>query len=336
MKQFVADYLTFTKKERRGIYFLLAMLLMLMLGPKFFHFIKSVSAQKNDSALVNQLAQLSATIDSGSKLKTGNYALEEDVYKGNRFVDFAANQKEYTQNREGDLFIFDPNTLDIAGWQRLGVREKTALTIQNYISKGGRFKVAEDIGKIYGLNTTMVQRLLPYVQIDNTTANTNMGNLYKDSSSNAYTTNVSEVKNTYTKTVKTYDVSIDINTADTTAWKRLPGIGSGLSSRIVNYRNKLGGFIRIAQISETYGLPDSTFQKIKNSLFCNPNGISKVNINATSIEQLKHPYISKAIANNILQYRNQHGKYTSIADLRKLALVDDIWLQKITPYLTVE
>jgi competence protein ComEA len=281
------------------------------------------------------LAQLSVTIDSGSKDKRYAYGMEEDIYKGNRFIDFAARDNHRNQEQTGTLFTFDPNTLDVEGWQRLGVKEKTAITIQNYISKGGKFRTAEDIGKIYGLSTVMVQRLLPYVQIDSSSiaSHQSFNNGYpysQDSSKHTYTAN------TNNRPIKTYDVSIDINTADTLAWKRLPGIGSGLSNRIVNYRNKLGGFISIAQIAETYGLPDSTFQKIKNSLFCNPNGITKLNINATSIEQLKHPYISSAIANNILQYRKQHGNYKSIADLRKLALVDDIWLQKITPYLMVE
>ena len=56
---------------------------------------------------------------------------------------------------------------------------------------------------------------------------------------------------------------IDVNTADTSAFISLPGIGSKLAARIVTFREKLGGFYSVEQIGETYGLPDSTFQKIK-------------------------------------------------------------------------
>ena len=45
--------------------------------------------------------------------------------------------------------------------------------------------------------------------------------------------------------------SVDINTADTTAFISLPGIGSKLAARIVNFRDKLGGFYSIDQVGET-------------------------------------------------------------------------------------
>ena len=56
---------------------------------------------------------------------------------------------------------------------------------------------------------------------------------------------------------------VNINTADTSAFIALPGIGNKLALRIVNFRDKLGGFYSIDQIGETYGLPDSVFRKIK-------------------------------------------------------------------------
>jgi DNA uptake protein ComE-like DNA-binding protein len=59
---------------------------------------------------------------------------------------------------------------------------------------------------------------------------------------------------------------IDINSADTTSFIALPGIGSKLAARIINFRDKLGGFYSVAQVGETFGLPDSTFQKIKQYL----------------------------------------------------------------------
>lgn len=56
--------------------------------------------------------------------------------------------------------------------------------------------------------------------------------------------------------------TIDINTADTTAFIALPGIGSKLANRIVSFRSKLGGFNSVEQIREVYGLKDSVFQLI--------------------------------------------------------------------------
>ena len=41
---------------------------------------------------------------------------------------------DYHTKPEGELFAFDPNILDAAGWKKLGLRDKTINTIQNFIS----------------------------------------------------------------------------------------------------------------------------------------------------------------------------------------------------------
>ena len=130
---------------------------------------------------------------------------------------------------------------------------------------------------------------------------------------------------------------IDINTADTTEWKKLYGIGSKLSQRIINFRTKLGGFATVDQVGETFGLPDSTFQAIKPKLMVKSSSIKQINLNNATLDELKaHPYIKYAIANAIVQYRNEHGQFKSVADLQKLGAVDELLLRKIAPYLTVE
>ena len=56
---------------------------------------------------------------------------------------------------------------------------------------------------------------------------------------------------------------INVNAARAEDLKALPGIGDVLSERIVRFRNKLGKFSSVEEVGKTYGLPDSTFQKIK-------------------------------------------------------------------------
>ncbi len=129
---------------------------------------------------------------------------------------------------------------------------------------------------------------------------------------------------------------IDINKADTTVFISLPGIGSKLASRIVTYREKLHGFTSVEQMGETFGLPDSTFQKIKPRLIVTDGGITKININTATPEQLKTPYINYNLANIIFQYRTQHGPYKNLSDLKKIMLIDNALFNKISPYLTLD
>ncbi|MEQ1678667.1 MAG: helix-hairpin-helix domain-containing protein, partial [Chitinophagaceae bacterium] len=128
----------------------------------------------------------------------------------------------------------------------------------------------------------------------------------------------------------------DINSADTAALIALPGIGSKLAMRIINFRDKLGGFYSISQVGETFGLADSTFQKIKQYLKLESSSVKKININTTTLDELKaHPYIKWSVANPIIAYRKEHGNFLSIEDLKKvMAVTDDIY-QRIAPYLEV-
>jgi DNA uptake protein ComE-like DNA-binding protein len=128
---------------------------------------------------------------------------------------------------------------------------------------------------------------------------------------------------------------IDINLADTTAFIALPGIGSRLADRIIRFREKLGGFHSIDQISEVYGLADTVFQQIRPLLQKPPFAIKRININTAGLNELKaHPYIRYAIANSIVRYRDQHGAYTDLEDLKKIMLITEEIYNRIFPYLT--
>jgi competence ComEA-like helix-hairpin-helix protein len=82
---------------------------------------------------------------------------------------------------------------------------------------------------------------------------------------------------------------------------------------------------------------DSAFNAMKPYIKVEQNNLLKLNINTTSDFELgSHPYINKTIAKAIVVYRNQHGNYQSINDLRKIVFIKDSVLQKISPYLTVE
>ncbi|MEI9944383.1 MAG: helix-hairpin-helix domain-containing protein [Chitinophagaceae bacterium] len=115
-----------------------------------------------------------------------------------------------------------------------------------------------------------------------------------------------------------------------------PVSGAKLAARIVNFRDKLGGFYSIDQIKEIYGLPDSTFQKIKTYLKLNNEAIKKININTATIDELKaHPYIKYTIANPLIAYRNEHGPFSKVEDIKKVMAVTDEVYNKLSPYFTL-
>jgi len=316
LKKIISDYFSFTKKERTGIIVLLLLILFFILLP-FLYPLFINNKPVNDTAFKKEMEQLvTKQADTTNKFSRRNYADENDQnYK-------PAYKNDYAVKPKGELFNFDPNTLDVAGWQRLGLRDKTIATIKNFVSKGGKFYKPADIGKIWGLHTNEVERLLPFIVIESTKPS------YPDKKT--YDTKPYD-KPKYTSSI------IDINTADTSALIALPGIGSKLALRIVVFRDKLGGFNNVAQIGETFGLRDSVFQLIKARFTISNTTVKQININTATLDELKaHPYLRYVIANAMIQYRTQHGNYAAVSDIKKIMLVTDEIYIKAAPYLKIE
>ena len=298
-------YFAFSKKERGGIIALLVILAVIWFIPMLL-----VPHERFDeegyATFRHDIEQLQ------------QQDVQQKQYKdpGAASSSFSS-PSSYTAHANTAVFYFDPNTLSSEGWMRLGIPGRTAETIQNFIARGGQFYKAEDIGKIYGLKKEDYKRLLPYVRI-----------AAKENISSPFHHN----RNTKEHNQNTKPVAI--NTADTTAFMALPGIGSRLANRIVNFREKLGGFYSVEQVAEVYGLSDSVFQQIKSRLQCDPGVIKKININTAGIDELKaHPYIKYQVGNAVIQYRLQHGNFQNRYDLKQVHLVSDHLLKKLEPYI---
>ncbi len=312
-KDFIKDYFSFTAKERKGIIVVVSITLFIIFLPFFFpYFTKKDSYDHQE--FEKEVAQLKALKNDSTR----------DGFENNYENDYSLLPGRKSLQIYAEVFFFDPNTASADDWKRLGLKQKTIKTIQNYISKGGKFYKPEDIGKIWGLTPSDARRLIPYVKIHG---------LEK--------TYAAFEKKEYPKTLVLYSPKkiqqIDINLADTSAYISLPGIGSKLSQRIVAFRNKLGGFYTIDQVGETYMLPDSTFQKIKQFLTHGDVPVKKININSASIDEMKvHPYLRYNLANAIFQYRQQHGNFNSVDDVKKIVIVSEDVFNKVSPYLSTE
>lgn len=308
MKKFISEYLNFTKKERTGIIVVSVLIVLFTILPFLYPFF--ISQKKYDhNEFEKEISQL--------KMKQIDSADERPMYS-NKHFSYVPYKNNEAKTVIAGLFYFDPNTLNADGWKKLGIRDKTIATIQNYLAKGGRFRKAEDIGKIWGLHKDEVDRLIPYVRIadgDNALKNESKHFEKKDH----------EIK------------PFDINLADSAAFIALPGIGNKLAARIITFRDKLGGFYKVEQVGETWGLPDSVFQKVREKFIVNAGAIKQININTASLEELKqHPYIRYVLANAIVQFRQQHGKFNSVADIKQIQIISSEIFDKLAPYLSVK
>ena len=130
---------------------------------------------------------------------------------------------------------------------------------------------------------------------------------------------------------------VELNTADTTILKKIPGIGSAYARRIVSYRNLLRGYFDITQLAEVYGIDEERYTNFSPWFSADPELIKKLNVNELPLDSLvRHPYISYAQAKVITQLRRQKGKLTGWENLKLLNEFTEIDRIRLVHYLSFE
>jgi DNA uptake protein ComE-like DNA-binding protein len=127
---------------------------------------------------------------------------------------------------------------------------------------------------------------------------------------------------------------INLNSCDSAALVVLPGIGPVLSSRIIKYRNLIGGYVSVNQLREVYGLKEETFSMISSMVFADSLSVRKIRINKADYKELiRHPYFQKSEVAAIMKYRELKGKITDIRVMTGNNLISQETSKKIRPYL---
>lgn len=223
------------------------------------------------------------------------------------------------------LVPFDPNTADSAALVQLGLKPWVVRNILKYRERGGVFRKSDDLARIYGMDTAQFRKLLPYIQIGEAFRPVVLHHTRPDSLPDTLAM----------PRIQKFPrgVVVDLNQADTTVLKRVPGIGSRLAWLIVDYRKRLGGYCRVEQVAELKQVPDSLLGWFK----VGTPSLRQLDLNRCSIERLKaHPYLNFYQAKVIVEHRKRIGRLKS---LDQLALYEEFTpadLSRLAPYVRFE
>lgn len=300
MKVFVKDYLSFNKRERSGLVILLLLLITVVAAPYFVPlFITKENA--DFSKFKNEIEAFERSLIT-----------ETEVEQKFDYNDIDKSMAENVLHP----FPFDPNGLAEEDWRAMGMSEKKIRIIKNFEAKGGKFRKKEDLKKIYGITQSEYEVLEPYIVIATTESK-----------------NYTETKETFSKK---NSAAVEINAADTTTLKTLKGIGSGYAKKIIAYRKKLGGYLRMEQLLEVYGMDSLRYSLFSHFILIDESLVKKININTATFDELKaHPYIGYNLAIALVNMRKSQGGFKAVSDIKKSVLVTEKIFNKLSPYLTV-
>lgn len=221
------------------------------------------------------------------------------------------------------LTTFDPNTADSTQLLALGLAPWQVRNIYRYRAKGGVYRTKADFARLYGLTAQKYKELEPYIRIE--------GDFRPAAEVYGKRTVTAAVRDTLRYPVKIKPGEhIVLNTADTSALKRVPGIGSGFARAIVSYGRRLGGYVSVEQLREIGNFPESAiaYFVVKHPV------VKRLNLNKLSLSSLrKHPYIGFYQARAIIEYRRVHGKISSLNDLKLCKDFTPEALSRLRPYV---
>ncbi|MEG1685189.1 MAG: helix-hairpin-helix domain-containing protein [Bacteroides sp.] len=216
------------------------------------------------------------------------------------------------------LSPFDPNTADSVTLVRLGLRPYIARNILRYRAKGGKFRTPKAFAKVYGITPEQFLTLLPFI---------NIGEQFRKTDTLRIFPKTEKDKLKYFKYAE--GIVIELNGADTTELKKIPGIGSGLARLITGYRARLGGFYSTAQLQEIPHIPST----LNRWFSIKQTAIRQLDFNRASVERLSaHPYINFYQAKAIVDYRKKKGMLKSLKPLTLYEEFTPADMERIAPY----
>jgi DNA uptake protein ComE-like DNA-binding protein len=200
------------------------------------------------------------------------------------------------------VYSFNPNYInDFKGYQ-LGMTVAEIDRLLTYRAQGNFINSINDFQKITKIHDTLLKKISPYFKFPD---------LVKKSK------NYSFNQNSKTEVIS---AKKEINKATEEDFIKINGIGVVLAKRIIQYRNKLGGFSYNKQLYDVWNLDKEVVDKVlEQYTVIEKPAIKKININKASFKEvLAVEYVDYDLCKKIFEYKKEIAEYQSIEELKKI------------------
>lgn len=210
-------------------------------------------------------------------------------------------------------FPFNPNTISEEEWLQMGLTDRQVRNIMNYKAKGGKFYSKNDLAKLYTISEEDFAQLEPYIVLPEVSRGASNKTFSKKQEKPSY-----EEK---PKPEKKPIPVVDLNTVDSTTLVELPQIGPYTAVRIIEFREKLGGFVDKEQLRDVKGMDEARFAAIQPYINLGAVELRKVDVNRADFKTLvHHPYLSYEQVKRIFNQREQRGMIKNWKQLEALLM----------------
>ena len=257
---------------------------------------------------------------------------------------------------EIELKPFDPNTYSYEQLRAAGLRKEIAVSIVRWRSYGKVYRLREDLALVSGVSDSLYAVLKPYIIIADSVAAKPKPQRWKRESytpaENKVVTSAKTISETQTEKQEislgnkpadsiwqsrkkgVREPLVDINSADTAALIALRGIGSKSAAEIVKYRELLGGYHSVEQISELKTVTEQNYEKILQQIYCDSCEIQKIDINFAAPKEIaRHPYVSASALRKIIKQRQLKGGWSRIEEMVEDEILSEDEAKRLAPYL---
>ena len=223
--------------------------------------------------------------------------------------DYRSERKRSLDSISYTPFRIDTATADYL--RSLGFSRRQAELVVRYREMIGGYRSMEEFAECYAVDSAMAERLRPYI-------------IFPERDTTA----------TVVYEREAISFPVNINTADSTTLRRVRGIGEKSVGPIMRYRELLGGYYSVDQISELDVVTEENFRIISQQIYADSVDIKKISINFASPKVLEvHPYLSNRMLRRIINKRELKGGWSTIQEM----IDDDIFTEeeaaRVAPYL---
>jgi DNA uptake protein ComE-like DNA-binding protein len=198
--------------------------------------------------------------------------------------------------------FFDPNTVTREKLLKMNLRPTLVNSWMKFLERGGSFSSCDDLKKLYVLKESEYAQLRSFCVIEK---------------------------------MEEERPIIYINAADSITLLLVNGVGPAYAHRIMEYRNRLGGFVVLEQLLEVYGMDSSRFDQISSQVKLDSIALIRLNVNQDDFKVLlKHPYLNYEQVKSIVNYRDNMGHLNNVNELLELEGFSEEDLARLNPYLT--